>query len=63
MLAAPNEEEAEAKLKLWARYSDSDGGILENVIAYPPGEIGERTLVLIKPDNFKFRDRPARQRH
>ena len=54
VLAAPNEKEAEAKLKLWARYSDSDGGILENVITYPPGQIGERTLVLIKPDNFKF---------
>jgi nucleoside diphosphate kinase len=54
VLAAPNESEAEAKLKLWARFSDSDGGILENVIAYPPGETPERTLVLIKPDNFKF---------
>src|SRR5579885_317325 len=54
VLAAPNEREAEIKLKLWARYSDSDGGILENVIAYPPGQIPERTLVLIKPDNFKF---------
>jgi len=54
VLAAPNEREAEKKLKLWARYSDSDGGILENVIAYPPGQTPERTLVLIKPDNFKF---------
>jgi nucleoside diphosphate kinase len=54
VLAAPNALEAETKLKLWARFSDSDGGILENVIVYPPGQIGERTLVLIKPDNFKF---------
>ncbi|HEV2438172.1 MAG TPA: nucleoside-diphosphate kinase [Verrucomicrobiae bacterium] len=54
VLASPNEEEAETKLKLWARYSDTDGGVLENVIAYPPGQVGERTLVLIKPDNFKF---------
>jgi len=54
VLAAPNNEEALRKLKLWARYSDSDGGILENVIGYAPGETGERTLVLIKPDNFKF---------
>jgi hypothetical protein len=43
-----------AKLKLWAKYSDSDGGILENVISYAPGEKPERTLVLIKPDNFNF---------
>ena len=54
VLAAPNVEEADAKLKLWARYSDQEGGVLENVIAYPPGGTGERTLVLIKPDNFRF---------
>jgi nucleoside diphosphate kinase len=54
VLAAPNVKEAEAKLKLWARFSDSDGGILENVNVYPSGQVGERTLVLIKPDNFKF---------
>jgi len=54
VFAAPNEQEAEAKLKLWAKYSDRDGGILENVISYQPGELGERTLVLIKPDNFRF---------
>jgi nucleoside diphosphate kinase len=54
VLAAPNVEEAERKLKLWARYSDTDGGVLENVVSYSPNEAGERTLVLIKPDNFKF---------
>jgi nucleoside diphosphate kinase len=54
VLAAPNAEEVETKLKMWARYSDSDGGVLENVIVHPPGQTGERTLVLIKPDNFKF---------
>jgi nucleoside diphosphate kinase len=54
VLAAPNAQEAEVKLKLWARFSDSDGGILENVIAYAPGDKPERSLVLIKPDNFNF---------
>ena len=54
VLAAPRSEEAEEKLKLWARFSDKDGGVLENVIAYQPGETGQRTLVLIKPDNFRF---------
>jgi nucleoside diphosphate kinase len=54
VLAAPNGEEAVRKLKIWARHSDKDGGILENVITYQPSEKGERTLVLIKPDNFKF---------
>ena len=54
VFAAPTAEEAENKLKMWARYSDLDGGIAENVISYAPGELPERTLVLIKPDNFRF---------
>ncbi len=54
VLAAPTPDEAESKLKLWARYSDTDGGVLENVIAYGPGEKPQRTLVLIKPENFHF---------
>ncbi|HOP96884.1 MAG TPA: nucleoside-diphosphate kinase [Verrucomicrobiota bacterium] len=54
VLAAPTSEEAVQKLKLWARYSDSDGGVLENVIQYQPGEKPQRTLVLIKPENFRF---------
>lgn len=54
VLAPPNAEESEMKLKLWARYSDTDGGVLENTIPYGPGEKPQRTLVLIKPDNFRF---------
>jgi nucleoside diphosphate kinase len=54
VLAAPSVDEAKLKLKLWARFSESDGGLLENSIAYPPGETPQRTLVLIKPDNFRF---------
>jgi nucleoside diphosphate kinase len=54
VLAAPNAEEAATKARLWARYSDADGGIIENTINYPAGEAPQRTLVLIKPDNFRF---------
>jgi nucleoside diphosphate kinase len=54
VLASPNDAEAETKLKLWARYSDNDGGVLDNVITYQASETPERTLVLIKPDNFRF---------
>ena len=54
VLSAPDGQNAEEKLKLWARYSDTDGGVLEDVIAYGPGETPERTLVLLKPDNFQF---------
>lgn len=54
VLAAPNVEEAEVKSKLWAHFSDADGGIVENTIPYQAGERPQRTLVLIKPDNFRF---------
>src|SRR5579871_2646915 len=54
VLAAPNIEEAEVKSKLWAHYSDADGGIVENTVVYPACEKPQRTLVLIKPDNFRF---------
>jgi nucleoside diphosphate kinase len=54
VLAAPTPEEAESKLKIWAEHSEADGGVLENVIAYQPNEKGQRTLVLIKPENFRF---------
>jgi nucleoside diphosphate kinase len=54
VLASPTSDEAESKLKLWAHYSDTDGGVLQDVIAYQPGEKAQRTLVLIKPENFRF---------
>lgn len=54
VLAPPTPEECEAKLRLWTKYSDSDGGVLKNVIGYGPGEQAQRTLVLIKPENFRF---------
>src|SRR5215472_1433473 len=38
VLASPNDAEAETKLKLWARYSDSDGGVLENIIPHLANE-------------------------
>jgi nucleoside diphosphate kinase len=54
VLASPNVEEAKAKLKLWAKYSDSDGGVLEKATPTVTDPRHERTLVIIKPDNFKF---------
>lgn len=53
-LAPQTPEAARADLLLWAKYSDSDGGILDHVI--PPSDSGqaETTLVLLKPDNFRF---------
>ena len=54
VLTAPDAPSAEKALKLWARYSDTDGGLLDKIISYPAGAKVEETLVLIKPDNFRF---------
>jgi nucleoside diphosphate kinase len=54
VLAAFDSDAVERDLKLWAEFSDSDGGILEDAVPFPPNTQIEKTLVLIKPDNFKF---------
>src|SRR5204863_1023842 len=54
VLTAIQSDQVERDLKLWAEFSDADGGILEKVIEHPAGAKVEKTLVLIKPDNFKF---------
>jgi nucleoside diphosphate kinase len=54
VLTAIRPEQVKRDLKLWTEFSDSDGGILENVIKFQPGVEIEKTLVLIKPDNFKY---------
>lgn len=54
VLVAPTRERAEAILRLWAKYSAMDGGLLESAEDVPHGENVEKTLVLIKPDNFHF---------
>ena len=54
VLASLDAESVEENLKLWAEFSDSDGGILDGVITYPASTKVEKSLVLIKPDNFKF---------
>jgi nucleoside diphosphate kinase len=54
VLASPSADEAVRKLKLWAAYSDTEGGVVKDTLTYAPGEVPQRTLVLIKPDNFRF---------
>ncbi len=54
VLAPPDESSVETNLKLWASYSDSDGGLLDEVVQFPAGAQVQKTLVLIKPDNFRF---------
>ena len=44
VLAAPNLAEAQQKARIWAEFSESDGGVLEKTIAYGPGEQPQRWL-------------------
>ena len=54
VLAAPDEETARKHLEIFTKYSDADGGVLDESVPFPAGENVEKTLVLIKPDNFRF---------
>ena len=54
VIAPGSAEEAEAGLRLLASASDAEGGILDASASFPAGTELEKTLVLIKPDNFAF---------
>src|SRR5216110_1944868 len=54
VLASFDAQAVERDLKLWAEFSEHDGGFLDQVISFPSEVKVEKTLVLIKPDNFKF---------
>lgn len=47
-------EETNATLRLWAKYSAQHGGWVHNASDVTHDQGWERTLVLIKPDNFRF---------
>lgn len=61
VLIIPDKSQAQSALSVWAKYSDRDGGVLRDVIRYPKGVTPQKTLVLIKPDNFKGRSSRAGQ--
>ncbi|MCK5707687.1 MAG: nucleoside-diphosphate kinase [Candidatus Aureabacteria bacterium] len=46
--------ETKKQLEILAKYSDKEGGLLEDVVSYRKMEKVQKTLVLIKPDNFRF---------
>src|SRR5438876_5504080 len=54
VLATFDPKAVEHDLKLWAEFSDSDGGILDRVGPCPANAQVEKTLVLIKPTNSRF---------
>jgi len=54
VLVAPSVERAATVLRLWADYTVSDGGLIDQGADVPDNEGVQSTLVLIKPDNFRF---------
>ncbi len=54
VLVPPTTQRANDGLRLWARYSKTDGGMMESATDVPAGESVEKTLVLLKPDNFRY---------
>ena len=54
VLVAPNHKRMMATLSLWARYSEQNGGIVSHAGDVAQGADIEKTLVLLKPDNFRF---------
>jgi len=54
VVAAFDGKAIQRDLKLWAEFSDRDGGVLDQAVQFPKDVKIENTLVLIKPDNFKF---------
>jgi nucleoside diphosphate kinase len=53
VLVAPTPAAVKSTLSLWMEYAESDGGIIKNALSLPDEEV-QRTLVIIKPDNFRF---------
>ncbi len=54
VLVATSVERAAQVLRLWSEFSDADGGIVDQGADVTQTEGVQSTLVLIKPDNFRF---------
>ncbi len=54
VLIAPSVERAATVLRLWSEYSERDGGLVDAATDVALDEGIQQTLVLIKPDNFRF---------
>lgn len=54
VLTGPSIKFVKESLKIWAEFSESDGGVLDNAIRLADDKDVQKTLVIIKPDNFTF---------
>jgi nucleoside diphosphate kinase len=53
-MIARSKETASKIMKLWAKHSAACGGIIGAATDVPEGSQIQKTLVIIKPDNFRF---------
>lgn len=53
VLIAPTASAAKQILSLWMEYAETDGGLVKNALSLPDADV-QKTLVIIKPDNFRF---------
>lgn len=53
VLIGPTLASAKSTLNLWMEYGETDGGIIRNPLSLPKEDM-QKTLVIIKPDNFRF---------
>ena len=54
IFAAPTRERCKTMLRLWASYSAKDGGVIDSATDVASGKDVQKTLVMLKPDNFRF---------
>lgn len=54
VLVGPNRDRVSKTLRLWAKYSKQDGGIIQGAMDVPEGLDVQMTLVMLKPDNFRY---------
>ena len=53
VLVGPTVARTNRTLRLWSEYMGESGGIVESSSPYPEGDV-QRTLVLLKPDNWRI---------
>ncbi len=54
VMSARSAETVAATLKLWSSYAAVDGGLIKDAADVAKGETIQQTLVILKPDNFRF---------
>jgi nucleoside diphosphate kinase len=59
VLVAPHPEHVSRVVRLWAEFSDECGGLVQSSHDYDEEGQPEKTLVMLKPDNFRVPSRRA----